>query len=1138
MMWHLLADIHFDIKTLSRLQSFFNFYLARFEQSRPSHVIFLGDTFNVRTGTDAHLHRVFSDYLRRILDAPQSPQVHLLVGNHDMKNRFDRTDNALYPFSLVRNRVYVYQEITQTNLDGHRAIFIPYHHDEAQVARFIRAEPIDRVNSTIAFFHGTFRGAIQNGASDSGHSLCHDSVIDETNLGRYHRSFLGHFHTHGCPSPGSNVTYVGSPVQSNMGDAGDLKHGYIEYDPKGDTWSLVVNPEAEYYLNMSWAESVANPDRVRGKKVRLALETADETEGAPTAEEVQRHIDHLYSHGAHHIESRRAASLEHVPEPLIEAREAIVAPNGRLKQQLDDDALPTMQSARSLVQSFLRLDKAEIKSAKDSEISNLTLAREEYMLSIIDNHHQHYGAVTPATTFHADLLRIEMCNFRGISGESSFNLDALSQGTVFLVTSNNGNGKSTLLEAIFWCLYGKCLDPDVSVEEVIHTGKRTCSVTLHFRNHYTFKRSRIGKSPRFEIYFQGKAVEHGHDAGTTTQYLESQLLHMSSETFRRTIVITDHATSSFLATRDPQRTKSLDIIFGLDVLREIRSQIEEDFKENKKRCMAVQADCDKINEALETLVVLHQKCSKELEDSQRAIQSKRTAILGLNRSNEKIRNMLQQKEASIQQKRCMIKSLEKKIAQFRHQVKLLQMMETLEGRFSELQHQVTLHQAIDKIRRAQVKSERHQAKLRQTMEKVRSAQAEVERYRVALAREENKRERTWAQVSLFFNRLNRYYTIPFINAVLYVGIRISWFKRLFAPALQKSLSRLKIVTSLPAAAYSQDGLKKLMEDVRMSEDLLQVLTENPTLEPRNLFFRSDDGDDDSPYSSPIAVRTSSSKDDLQLPKISQLIRESENGMQFAEANRLEVQSLLAEDERDYSVLSHQIHEVSCDIARQDGHLEEMIRQEISCARKADELIQQHHDSLQDQKRSVDERSKVETKLSILTFWLEQLQDTPTQKGPFMTYCRTSHVKSLNTVIAQVLDELSQDSEGIATQCLDFQLKPDYTLEPLRGGLSIGKRSKGQKTRTYLAFFLAMFQQARSRLPFRTTFVFLDEIMDNLDLHGIEALQRWLQRYVAARRMQAFLMTHRETTLIGNVIEVTRDRERGTEYKLRQGERRT
>ena len=60
-------------------------------------------------------------------------------------------------------------------------------------------------------------------------------------------------------------------------------------------------------------------------------------------------------------------------------------------------------------------------------------------------------------------------------------------------------------------------------------------------------------------------------------------------------------------------------------------------------------------------------------------------------------------------------------------------------------------------------------------------------------------------------------------------------------------------------------------------------------------------------------------------------------------------------------------------------------------------------------------------------------------------------------------------------------------------------------------------------------------MDNLDLHGIEALQRWLQRHVAAGEMQAFLMTHREISLLGKVIEVVRDWKGGMVYKVRQEE---
>jgi hypothetical protein len=80
--WFLLADTHIAEKTLPRLNVFFNkFFFSEFEIYQPSQILFLGDTFHIRGGTDPTHHRFFTDILERILAAPWSPQVHLLVGN-------------------------------------------------------------------------------------------------------------------------------------------------------------------------------------------------------------------------------------------------------------------------------------------------------------------------------------------------------------------------------------------------------------------------------------------------------------------------------------------------------------------------------------------------------------------------------------------------------------------------------------------------------------------------------------------------------------------------------------------------------------------------------------------------------------------------------------------------------------------------------------------------------------------------------------------------------------------------------------------------------------------------------------------------------------------------------------------------
>jgi UDP-2,3-diacylglucosamine pyrophosphatase LpxH len=80
-LWFLLADIHIADRTLPRLQPFFAYFFSEFAARKPSHVVVLGDTFDVRRGTDPMHHRVFTEFLEGVMSAEWAPSVHLLVGN-------------------------------------------------------------------------------------------------------------------------------------------------------------------------------------------------------------------------------------------------------------------------------------------------------------------------------------------------------------------------------------------------------------------------------------------------------------------------------------------------------------------------------------------------------------------------------------------------------------------------------------------------------------------------------------------------------------------------------------------------------------------------------------------------------------------------------------------------------------------------------------------------------------------------------------------------------------------------------------------------------------------------------------------------------------------------------------------------
>jgi len=344
-----------------------------------------------------------------------------------MKNRFNRQDNSLDPFRLATGKVNVYSETTSTTLDKIKTVFIPYHSDDKTVREYISSHPPSSPD-TVAFYHGPVNGAIMNS-----HKLCEDAEVSPGHLKQYKHVFLGHFHTHG-PVGGeqSRVVYVGSPIQSNMGDAGDTARGFISYRPRADSWALHRNPHAEYFVMIPW-ETLGKVDesQVAGKKVRLSID------GDVPASKVSKVRDNLYQLGAEMVEVRH----KQAPVPKAETQEVLP----------DDVIVPGVVTLTDTVQDMINsfMDAranavGEVNEAQEAE-------RKAFILDFIKPYRQqspHAQEGMKGGVFQGDLRSIEMYNFRGLKGNTSLHLDNLPPSEVFLVSGVNGSGKSTLIDSI------------------------------------------------------------------------------------------------------------------------------------------------------------------------------------------------------------------------------------------------------------------------------------------------------------------------------------------------------------------------------------------------------------------------------------------------------------------------------------------------------------------------------------------------------------------------------------------------------------------------------------------------------------------------------------------------------------------
>jgi hypothetical protein len=342
----------------------------------------------------------------------------------DMKNRYNRQDNSLQPFRLVSGRVHVYSEITPQILDDFPTVFIPFHSDDKAVCEYVtKTASAD----TVAFYHGPINGALMNS-----HKPCETAEVSPSNLEKFKHVFLGHFHTHGpVGGPGSKTVYVGSPIQSNMGDAGDLSRGLVSYRPRSNKWTLHRNPYAEHFVKVS-LKDVWDIDGslVAGKKVRLFVDA-----GVPAAT-VTKAREILYAFEADMVETSSKGITMHavsdVSSNSTHAEPAAVVTLGH--------------TIRDMVLSFMETRASEVSS---EEQQKLEAERREFFLDFMKPYQQTSPqSKTTTSVFQGDLVSIQMKNFRGLKGTTVVNLDGLPASEVFLVSGANGSGKSTLIESI------------------------------------------------------------------------------------------------------------------------------------------------------------------------------------------------------------------------------------------------------------------------------------------------------------------------------------------------------------------------------------------------------------------------------------------------------------------------------------------------------------------------------------------------------------------------------------------------------------------------------------------------------------------------------------------------------------------
>lgn len=153
---------------------------------------------------------------------------------------------------------------------------------------------------------------------------------------------------------------------------------------------------------------------------------------------------------------------------------------------------------------------------------------------------------------------------------------------LFVIVGPNGAGKSSLLEAMYFALYGRGIRVERSKRELIHRGSPDKALRVQFEfsvaegrfrvtREYSVKQGGVAYLERYEGV-RWKSLASGEQE--VNACIEA-LLGCDALTFRSSVFLPQGETLAFVEASSADRFKTLSSLFGLDILDTVRERVRD-----------------------------------------------------------------------------------------------------------------------------------------------------------------------------------------------------------------------------------------------------------------------------------------------------------------------------------------------------------------------------------------------------------------------------------------------------------------------------------------------------------------------------------------------------------------------------------
>lgn len=151
--------------------------------------------------------------------------------------------------------------------------------------------------------------------------------------------------------------------------------------------------------------------------------------------------------------------------------------------------------------------------------------------------------------------------------------------------TRNGVGKSSLIEAIYWCLFGKTIR-DIKNDKIVHShGKNACEVVLKLqiqnnKNSVEYSIKRCLNPSKVQVFCDDKDVTLS-TIPNNDDFIK-KVLHANEELFNNAVIMTANNTLPFMAQKKVDKRKFLEGVFNLNIFTDMLLKARSDFNNVKK----------------------------------------------------------------------------------------------------------------------------------------------------------------------------------------------------------------------------------------------------------------------------------------------------------------------------------------------------------------------------------------------------------------------------------------------------------------------------------------------------------------------------------------------------------------------------